>query len=125
ALEHLCHLRDLEREGYAERIRRLLVETDPFLPDVDGDRLAKERDYNRQDFARAHAGFAGARAANVAALNVLSPEQLGRAGTLEGVGPVTLGRLLELMRDHDDAHRRELRDLGRRLDEGIGAGHDG
>src|SRR5262245_55170953 len=49
ALEHVYHLLDIEREGYQERIRRLLEEDAPSLPDIDGDRLAQERKYNEQD----------------------------------------------------------------------------
>ncbi len=48
-LEHLCHLRDLEEEAYAVRIQRILSEDNPFLPDVDGGKLAQEREYQRQD----------------------------------------------------------------------------
>ena len=39
-LEHVCHLRDIEVEGYAPRLKRILSEDGPFLPDIDGRRLA-------------------------------------------------------------------------------------
>ena len=107
-VENACHLRDIEVEGYGARIRRLLAEDRPQLPDVDGGRLARERDYNSQDFGAALAAFERARAENLSAVGRLSPEQLGRAGTLEGVGQITLGKLLHLMREHDEAHRQEL-----------------
>jgi hypothetical protein len=110
-VENACHLRDIEVEGYGTRIRRLLAEDRPRLPDVDGARLAREREYNSQDFGAALAAFERARAENVSAVGRLSAEQLNRAGTLEGVGPVTLGKLLRLMREHDEAHRRELAGL--------------
>jgi hypothetical protein len=35
-LENVCHLRDIESEGYRVRIRRLLEEEHPFLADLDG-----------------------------------------------------------------------------------------
>ena len=38
-LEHVCHLRDIEREGYGVRIAKLLNEEQPFLPDIDGGRV--------------------------------------------------------------------------------------
>ena len=47
-LESICHLRDIEVEGYSVRIRRLLEENNPQLEDIDGARLAIERDYNSQ-----------------------------------------------------------------------------
>jgi DinB superfamily len=114
ALEQVCHLRDLEREGYAERIRKLLVENQPSLPDFDGSRIASERDYNNQDFESAFEDFALARAENVRVMKNLSPDQLTRGGVLEGVGAITLKELLLLMRDHDLSHRKELTDLRER-----------
>src|ERR1044072_1311557 len=42
-LEHLCHLKDIEQEGYALRIKKLIHETEPYLADIDGGRLATER----------------------------------------------------------------------------------
>src|ERR1044072_2423046 len=42
-LEHLCHLKDIEQEGYALRIEKLIHQTEPYLADIDGGRLATER----------------------------------------------------------------------------------
>ena len=110
-VENACHLRDIEVEGYGARIRKLLTENHPQLPDVDGSRLARERDYNSQDFDAALVEFAQARAANVRAIRELSAGQLNRGGVLEGVGEITLGKLFLLMHEHDEAHRRELVEL--------------
>src|SRR5215470_1921827 len=44
-VEQCWHLADLEREGYGSRIRRLLDESNPVLPDFDGARVARERKY--------------------------------------------------------------------------------
>lgn len=115
-LEHLCHLRDLEREGYAVRIKKLLAEIDPVLSDFDGDKIAAERDYNRQDFAAAFLDFARARIDNLATLENLSPAQLQRRGTFEGLGEIDLKKLIFMMHEHDEAHRRELKELRRQLD---------
>ncbi len=43
--EIVCHMRDMEREAYLERYRRMLAEDNPKLPDVDGDRYAIEKGY--------------------------------------------------------------------------------
>ncbi len=118
ALEQVCHLRDIEREGYAVRLRRLLAEDEPALPDIDGGKLARERDYQRQDFASALAAFTDARQENVALVETLAPEQLARAGLFEGVGRVTLTGVLAMMREHDEAHRVELLALSKRLGTG-------
>ena len=109
AVENVCHLRDIEAEGYAVRIERILNEDGPMLPDIDGGRLAVERDYNNQNLRNALAAFAEARNRNVRRLRTLRPEQFARTGTLAGVGSVTLDRLLLLMQEHDEGHLEELR----------------
>ena len=114
-LENVCHLADLEREGYGVRIARLIAEDAPFMQDFNGGRVAKERDYNRQDFSAALRDFTGAREEAVSAVRALSTEQLERSGTLEGTGTITLSRLLEMMREHDRSHLEELRSLRERL----------
>ncbi len=110
-LEHICHLRDIEQEGYVVRIRKLLTESRPSLPDIDGERLAAERDYNSQNFGEALQGFVDARGANIHTIKSLSPDQLTRSGAFENVGPVTLEKLLLMMREHDEDHRNALRHL--------------
>lgn len=108
ALEDVCHLRDLEVEGYARRIDSILNESEPLLPDFDGGRLAVERDYNRQDIRQALEAFALARKQNVNRLRNLAPEHLTREGLLEGVGRVSLERLSFMMREHDESHLQTL-----------------
>src|SRR4051794_41846310 len=44
--ENVCHLRDIEQEGYTVRIEKLLNEHEPVLPDINGAKIALERDYN-------------------------------------------------------------------------------
>lgn len=114
ALEQVCHLRDLEREGYSARIKKLLADDNPSLPDFDGGRIARERDYNGQDFESAFQDFALERAENVRIMKSLSPEQLNRSGVLDGVGAITLKKLFLLMLEHDRSHLEELTALGKR-----------
>ena len=121
AIETVCRLRDIEAEGYTVRINRILSEDDPVLPDIDGGRLALERNYQGQNLDEALEAFAGARAANVRTLRALREEQLSRAGTLEGVGVVSLGGLLELMLEHDHGHIDDLRIIHRRFRQQVSA----
>lgn len=114
-LEHACHLRDIEREGYGARIRKMLDENQPSLPDIDGDRLARERDYNSQDFEIVLSDFARARQENMSLVRTLSADQLSRSGMLDTVGAITIDDLLLLMRDHDQAHRKELSELSAKV----------
>jgi hypothetical protein len=107
-VEQAWHLADLEREGYGARIRRLLAEADPELPDFDGARLAAERNYRARSLAEGIASFRDARSANLALLRSVPPAAWGRAGRQEGVGRVTLRDVPRMMREHDDAHRAEI-----------------
>ena len=110
-VEHAWHLADLEREGFGARIRRLLTEEDPELPDFDGARLARERSYRELPLQGGLAGFAAARAANLSVLRAVPSESWAWAGRQEGVGTVTLRDIPRLMREHDDSHRAEIDSL--------------
>ena len=114
-LENICHLRDIEVEGYTVRIQRILSEEVPDLADIDGRKLAVERDYNKEDLSAAFNAFTDARRRNLDVLFGLSAKQFARTGELQGVGKVTLTRLLEMMCDHDAGHVDELRIARRRL----------
>jgi len=113
--EHACHLRDIEIEGYRARLERILGETKPALPDLDGAALARARDYHRQDFGKAQAVFAAVRADMVQRLEGLSAEERQRTGILEGAGEITIEGLVAKMLEHDGEHRAELEQLQREL----------
>lgn len=110
-LENICHLRDIEVEGYARRLRSLLQEENPLLPDLDGSALARERRYNSQPLQPALDAFTASRRASLAILANVTPAQLERRGTFENVGVVSLTRLLELWVEHDQGHLKELDEL--------------
>jgi DinB superfamily len=113
-LEHICHLRDIEQEGYSVRITRILNEDQPFLSDLDGDKLALERDYINQDFRVALEAFIATRALNVDRIRHLSPDRLSRGAEFENVGHITLLDLLTKIREHDWEHIKELTALHNR-----------
>ena len=93
----------------------MIEEAVPLLPDFDGARVAAESNYNGEQPERVLGAFALARAENARVLNGLTFEQLEREGSLEGVGNITLRRLAELMREHDEGHLEDLRVLRQRL----------
>ena len=107
-VENVCHLRDLEIEGYAVRINRILAEDEPALDDFDGGKIASERDYNSQNLSSALGAFVTARSNNINRMRQLEPERFERTATLEGVGRLSLKDLLSLMREHDDGHLQTL-----------------
>lgn len=62
-LEQVCHLRDIERDGYHVRIQRMLSESDPSLESLDSYEIARQRGYESADLDAALAEFRRARAA--------------------------------------------------------------
>ena len=115
-LENLCHMRDLELQGYTLRIRRLLGDNNPALADFDGARVAAEGNYHSQLPDLAMKAFQSARMLNVRILRRSTRQQLEREGTLQGVGRITLRRLAAMMREHDEGHLEDLRVLRQRLE---------
>jgi DinB superfamily len=107
--EHICHLRDIEVEGYQTRIQRILDESNPQLPDINGTKLAIEREYLSQDPAAALHAFSQARELNCARLRALTDDQLKLSGEMEGMGPLTMAKLVEQMCEHDNAHAHEMK----------------
>jgi hypothetical protein len=107
-VEQCWHLADLEREGFGVRIRRLLSDDDPHLPDFDGARIARERQYKTRSIGDGLRAFREARAHNLAVLRALEADQWLRGGTQEGVGRVALCDLPHMMAEHDDSHRAEI-----------------
>ena len=110
-VEHVRHMGDLEREGFGERIRKLIMEDDPFLPDFDGERIALERAYLQAELAPALAAFAGAREETLRLLRSVPDAAWSRSGLQEGVGKVMLRDLPRRILDHDRAHLNEIADL--------------
>jgi hypothetical protein len=120
-VENVWHLADLEREGYGVRIARLRAEERPALPDFDGARAARERDYQARSVLEGLAAFASARRANLAVLAAVAGTEWERAGVQEGVGAVTLADVPAMMLEHDAGHRDEVRGLIGEAGDGPGA----
>jgi hypothetical protein len=108
--EQACHLRDVEREGYLVRVRRILAEDVPDLPGFDGGAVAAERDYNSQDARAAARDFGIARAEVVSILSRATPAQLAREALMFGKR-ITLSGLVAMIDEHDRGHREEIEAL--------------
>src|SRR5262249_61885782 len=88
-VEHCCHLRDLEEEGYTLRLRRMLREERPTLDDFDGGAVAARRAYPSQDLQAALRAFLEARRSNVNLLASLEDRALARTGPVGDRGAIT------------------------------------
>jgi hypothetical protein len=116
-LENVAHLHDIEREGYLVRVRRLIEEDHPSLEDIDGERLAIERNYNRRDLQTEVRAYATARLETIELLESATDSTLGRLGELEHVGTISLARLVGMMVEHDRGHLEEIERLTDRTKE--------
>jgi hypothetical protein len=104
AIEQVCHVRDIEIEGYQQRFRRTLDENSPLLESIDSEAVAKQRHYGLADARQALEQFREARTDTLRLLRGLDEEQLRRRAVFEGYGPVTLRGLVHYLCSHDQQH---------------------
>ena len=104
AIEQVCHVRDIEIDGYHVRFRRTLTEVHPTLASIDTEALAKERAYCKSNATAALATFREARLHTVALIGGLAPEQFDRTAVFEGYGPLSLRSLVHYLCSHDQQH---------------------
>ena len=116
ALEQLCHVRDIEVEGYHVRLRRTLTEENPLLVSLDSESLARERGYGNADAAAVLQDFARARAVTVEMIAGMDEAQLLRPARFEGYGALTLRSLVHYLCSHDQQHLAGLQWLHGKID---------
>ncbi|HEV7668710.1 MAG TPA: DinB family protein [Thermoanaerobaculia bacterium] len=104
ALEQVCHLRDIEQDGYHVRIRRMLDESNPSLDSLDSYEMAREKRYESEDLEAALATFGNARQVTVGQLRSATDAQLARTGEFAEYGRLTLRSLVHYLRSHDQQH---------------------
>ncbi len=109
--EHLWHLADLETEAFQVRLRRMLEEDTPFMPDFDGAAAARARDYLALDPAEGLRRFAAARARTLEAFSRLREAEWRRLGEQQGAGVMSLADMPARILAHDRGHLCELRGL--------------
>jgi hypothetical protein len=114
-IEHLCHVRDVEIDGYHVRFRRALGETSPTLEDLDGYVLANERNYAATRDSEALASFRAARGETLRLLSGLRDDQWDRPAIFEG-DRVTVRGLVHHLCKHDHLHLAGLQWLLARID---------
>ena len=104
AIEQVCHVRDIEIDGYQERFARTLTETNPNLPALDTYQLARDREYAKANAAEALATFRAARQRTIDCVAGLDTTQLERRALFEGYGWVTVRGLIHYLCSHDQQH---------------------
>ena len=113
--EIVCHMRDAERDGYLHRYSKILAEDNPVFPDVDGDKLALERQYGRMNLREVVRDWRAARKEVVAVLKKVKREQWQRTGTNESLGPMSLEVILQRQAlGNDEAHLGQIENIKKR-----------
>lgn len=118
--ENVLHLRDIDVYGYEKRLRLMLTEDYPVLSDINGAKLATERNYNALPVEPALAELRRSRATSVQRLKGMPARDLNRMAEMQGAGPITVRRLLELWIEHDRGHIADLMELRRAIEQGKG-----
>jgi HAD superfamily hydrolase (TIGR01549 family) len=106
--EIACHLRDVEQEVNLPRTLKILDETNPFLPALDTDRWAEERDYAHQDGQLALADYVAARLQLLSRLAHLVPEDWRRPARHSIFGRTNLAELVRIAATHERLHVRQF-----------------
>lgn len=102
--QQVCHLRDIEIDGYHKRFARILEEDRPFLASIDGAALVIERRYDETPVGIAMEAFTVARGETIRLLKALRPADFSRTAEFEGHGDVTLLGLAHFLASHDHQH---------------------
>jgi hypothetical protein len=104
AIQHACHLRDIEIDGYQMRIKRTIEEERPSLTSLDGYELARLRRYDQEEPKSVLKAFRIARAETVATLQKIPSREFARRADFAEYGCVSLEGLVHLLRSHDFQH---------------------
>jgi len=122
AIEQVCHVHDIEVEGYHVRFQRTLSELNPLLISIDGEALAKERSYASANVDEVFAAFRLARSETLALISSLSADQFNRIAEFEGYGPLSLRSLVHYLCSHDQQHLAGLQWLLGRIEASMASG---
>jgi len=102
-IEQLCHVRDIEIDGYHDRFARTRCDDAPVLVNIDGEALARERGYASADATKVLQEFRKARVQTLALIDTFSAAELDRRAVFDGA-TITLRGLVHMLCSHDQQH---------------------
>lgn len=102
------HLADSENHS-AIRLRKLLVERQPYIQAYDQDEFATKLHYSKRPIEPALKAFEGARATTAQLLDLMSEEDWNRAGEHSESGPYSIHTWLEIYARHAHDHAEQIR----------------
>lgn len=107
-VEILCHLRDVDVEINAPRLKTILSESNPFIEAVDADRWAEEREYKSEDGPSVLKGFVESRLELLEILSTLENSTWEKEARHTIFGPTTLFELFKIIARHDRLHIQQI-----------------
>ena len=107
-IEILCHLTDTDSEVNLPRLRKVLQDTNPFVPGMDTDAWADARQYILRDGLLSLHSFVSARLELIAFLESLSPDDWQRQARHAVFGPTCLHEMAIFAAGHDRLHVRQI-----------------
>lgn len=114
-LEIVAHMRDMERDAYLTRYRRILAEDNPTLPDLDGDLIALRDDYRSMKLPELMRDWLKLRKESLKLLKSVKGQRWERMGTHATAGPLSMD---DLLRRHamgnDEAHLGQIEAIKKR-----------
>lgn len=114
-LEIVAHMRDMERDAYLARYRRILAEENPTLPDIDGDICAIRDDYRSLRLPEVLRDWLKLRKECLKLLKSVKGPRWERMGTHETAGLLTMDALLRRHAiGNDEAHLAQIEGIKKR-----------
>jgi DinB superfamily len=111
-LEVVCHLHDVEREDFRQRLDITLHQPGEIWPVIDPDTWVTQRNYNDLDLLEMLSRFTSERQGSVSWLRTLSGANLETEYT-DPYGSMKAGDILASWIAHDNLHMRQLVELRR------------
>ena len=115
--EIAAHLRDAEA-CFLERLRLIVSQDEPHLPDVDVDAYVLERDYQSLDLYKVLLESSRLRHRSTSLLWSLEPSEWEREGLHPYRGRLSIMQVARDMNEHDLGHLWQVRRLRRQIEEG-------
>jgi FMN phosphatase YigB (HAD superfamily) len=106
--EIFCHLRDVDREVNIPRFEKIIQETNPFIPGIDTDPWAVERNYRDMDGPAALRDFIDIRSQMITMLESLNDEEWSLTARHAIFGPTVLAELVSFVTTHDRSHIQQV-----------------
>lgn len=106
--EVICHLRDVDREVHLPRFREVQNDDAPFLPAIDADKWAEERNYQAQNGPKVLREFYQSRETLLEVIAALTEDVREKKIRHAIFGPTTIDEILHIAARHDRLHIQQV-----------------